>query len=102
MSGNAATVYTWTTPEFPINFLVAFANDVSIPIRNVHNEVARTIRNALTAQPAVWRKTRRKRQLFFFAVRHLGNTLQPFSDNGVTSGACTDPAAGMIDPDTVG
>ena len=70
----AATLYIVAGPEFPpISSVTTFPDNVAVPVRNVHDEVTGSVSDALATQTAIWRQTRRIRELFFFCVGHLGD-----------------------------
>src|ERR1041384_2610410 len=61
----AASFYTEGWAEFPSILLVAFANDVPIPVRDVDDEIPASLRHALAAKPAIGREPRREGKFFF-------------------------------------
>ena len=101
MSGCRTPFYNWLGQEFPINSSVAFADDVPIPIRNVHDQITCAIWYALATEATVRRETRRKREFFFFCVGHFRDRLEPLSDDAVAGGACTHTTARMVDINAV-
>ena len=80
---------------------MAFANQISVPVRNFDYKVPGAVWYALTAQATIGCKARRKGQLLVFSFTHLGDTLETFSHDAMACRAGTDAATGMIDLDPV-
>jgi len=76
---------------------MTFTNRIAIPIRNLNNKIAGSIRNALAAQTATGGESGRERQFFILGITHFGYALKSLPDDTVAGRAGTYSAARMID-----
>src|SRR5215813_6894495 len=93
--------YNGGVREFPKNLSVAFADDVTVPVRYLDNQIPASVGNTLATQAAIRRKSRSKRELFFFRVRHFRYRLQAFPHDAMACRARAHTSTGMVDFDSM-
>ena len=96
MSGVAATFYTQVSGELPLISSMSFADEVPVPVWNLHDEISGTVGDALTTQTTVRSEAGSERELFFFRVAHLRDRAESFTDDAMTGRARAYASAGVV------
>src|SRR5262245_28889570 len=93
---------TWifyNCPGKPIakNLSVSFADGISIPGGNLHDEVLGAVGYGLAGQAAHRRQTRRIGKFLFLGITHFGERRASLFHDAMTGGASGNATTGMID-----
>src|SRR5262245_41196317 len=82
--------------------MTALTDGISVPGRNLHNQVSRPVGNRRARQTAARGQAGRVRELIRLGITHFRKSLLPFADNAMACRASANTPAGMIDIDAIG
>jgi hypothetical protein len=63
---------------------MAFSDNITVPVRDFHDQIPAAVRNALARKAALRSKSGRERELFILAIIHFVQCFDTFADNAMT------------------